>query len=98
MAEEPDQLYSALAHVIRHWRLEAGISQTTAYRTAGLTKNVYIRLEDSDGIFSALQLDAIAAVYGREGWELMREAKELIRAGEIPPLPRSVREWKRRFG
>ena len=95
---EADQLYAALAHVIRHWRLDAGISQQAAYLAAGLTKNTYIRLEDSDGVFSAGQLAAIAAVYQRQGSELLSEAERLVDAGEIPQLPRSVREWRRRFG
>jgi transcriptional regulator with XRE-family HTH domain len=95
---EADQLYAALAHVIRHWRLDAGISQQAAYLAAGLTKNTYIRLEDGDGIFSAGQLSAIAAIYHRKGSELLAEAESLLDAGEIPELPRSVREWRRRFG
>jgi transcriptional regulator with XRE-family HTH domain len=95
---EPDQLYAALAHVIRHWRLEAGKSQEEVYRAVRLSKNVYIRLEESVGTFSARQLAAIAAIYQRRGWELLREAENLADTGEIPQLPRSVREWRRKFG
>lgn len=101
MAEEPDPLYIALAHVIRLWRLGADLTQQEAYLAARLKKNTYIRLEEAEGIFSARQLSAIAAIYQKQGSELLREAENILSAGkvpELPQLPHSVREWKRRFG
>lgn len=95
---EPDQLYAALAYVTRLWRLSAGMSQAQAYEAAGLKKNVYIRLENNDGVYTAAQIDAIAAIHRRQGWQLMREAYLLLEHGELPELPPSVREWRRRFG
>lgn len=95
---EPDQLYAALAYVIRHWRLNAEMSQRDVYQRAQLDKNVYTRLEENLRPFSAVQIQVIAAVHGRQAWQLMREAELLLESGELPKLPRTVREWKRRFG
>ncbi len=99
MAEQPDRLYAALAFIIRRWRLTAGLSQEDVWTGADLTKSTYTRLEDGDGIFSPRQLSAIAAIYERHGSELLREAENLLAAGgELPELPRTAREWRRRFG
>lgn len=95
---EPDQIYASLAYAIRHWRLDAGMSQEATYRAARLSKNVYIGLEQGRGVYSAAQLEAIASIYGRRGWQLSREASLLLDSGELPELPHTVREWHKYFG
>jgi transcriptional regulator with XRE-family HTH domain len=95
---DDSQLYRKLAYVLRRWRLDADKSEADVYEAAGLAKNVYRRLEDNERPFSALQIAAIAAVYNKKAWELLRDAEELPDEQELPELPRSVREWRSRFG
>lgn len=93
-----EQLYNALAYVITRWRLEANLTRESVYTAAHLHKNVYIRLEEGDGTYSPLQLQAIARVYNRRASDLMRAAESVTGDGEVPHISRNVREWRRQFG
>jgi transcriptional regulator with XRE-family HTH domain len=91
-------LYAALAYVIRRHRLVADKSMEQVYRQADLAKNVYLRLEANERPFSAVQILAIAQVYGLEAWQLMQEAETAMKAGDLPQLPANERAWKRALG
>lgn len=93
-----DQLYAALAYVIRRHRLEANLSQAQVYEAAHMTRNVLSRLEENERPFSAVQIRTLAQVFGLEGWQLLREAEEAMEAGDIPKLPASKRAWRRALG
>lgn len=93
-----DRIYEALAYVIRLHRLNAGKSQPDVYESAVLTAKTYRRLEDNEGPVSVMQLEAIAAVFGMQGSELLQEAEAALERGSIPKLPASKRAWRRTFG
>ena len=93
-----DQVYAALAYVLRRHRLDSSLSQEQVSKAAGMTRNVVGRLEDVERPFSAAQIVALAAIFEMEGWEFMKEAQDVMRAGEIPQLPASKRAWRRALG
>lgn len=92
------QIYHALAYATRLLRLEADKSQEDVYKAAGLSRNVYSRLEDNERPFSAAQIVAVAAAHGLPGWQLMKNAEDALAAGEIRDLPASKRKWRQTFG
>ncbi|WP_280320188.1 helix-turn-helix domain-containing protein [Nocardia wallacei] len=94
----PDRIYEALGFVTWRHRDLARKTQPDVYKAAALTRNTYIRLEKGQGPFTAEQIAAIATVYGLEDWELLREARDALKRGEVPDPPQRGSAWKKAFG
>jgi transcriptional regulator with XRE-family HTH domain len=78
------ELNWALSRELFERREELGLSQKETARRAGLSSNVYQRLEHDERAMSVEQLDAIAEALETTGDAIFKAAKARVERGECP--------------
>lgn len=98
MAREAARLLrKALAAEMKARRIDAGISQIRAYQSAGITKNVYQRLEAGERDAKFADVVLIAKALGAGLGEFVTAVAARADAMDSP-VPHSVEEYRATFG
>lgn len=96
MASDPISL--ALADELRKRREAKKLTQAAIAAAVNMRRNVYQRLEYCERACTTAQLEAIAAVLGVAGSDILKAAEQRVAQGDVPQLSQGESRLRGAFG